>query len=332
MTAHVLHGDSFLVPTRLREVEAENEAEGLLDANRHRLTGSQVKPEELFSICTALPFMDARRLVIVEGLLAHHEGTRGRGRQSNTAASIGGWQELATIIPAMPETTLLVFLDGPLSNNNALLRLLEPICNVEALTAPSGEALARWIKSAAESKGGSVSPAAIACLRDLVGSDLWTLNQELEKLSLYATGRAIEEADVRQMVPQVREANIFAAVDAMIEGRPNVALKLLNQLRQDGREAPYIIGMVERQLRMLSLARESMDQGLSQKDTAGRLGITSQFVIRKTMDQARRHSWADIRWRYTRLLEADLAIKQGRLEPDLALEILVADQSMRRPS
>ena len=33
--------------------------------------------------------------------------------------------------------------------------------------------------------------------------------------------------------------------------------------------------------------------------------------------------------RYERLLEADLAIKTGRMEPDLALELLAADQPGR---
>jgi len=47
------------------------------------------------------------------------------------------------------------------------------------------------------------------------------------------------------------------------------------------------------------------------------------------MEQARRHSWSDIMWRYQRLLDADLAIKQGKLEPDLALELLAADQADR---
>ena len=59
------------------------------------------------------------------------------------------------------------------------------------------------------------------------------------------------------------------------------------------------------------------------------MGVTNQFVLRKTMEQARRHSWSDIMWRYQRLLETDLAIKQGRLEPDLALELLAADQAAR---
>ena len=127
------------------------------------------------------------------------------------------------------------------------------------------------------------------------------------------------------MVSQVREASIFSAVDAMIEGRPNIALRLLHQLKDDGREASYIISMVERQLRLLALARDSIDRSIPQSELKGRLGTSSDFVVRKTTEQANRHSMADIVWRYNQLLETDLAIKNGMLGPDLALELLAGD-------
>ena len=92
----------------------------------------------------------------------------------------------------------------------------------------------------------------------------------------------------------------------------------------------YIIAMVQRQLRLLALAKNGMDQGASQKELGGQMGTSSQFVIRKTMQQARRHTWEDITWRYQRLLEADLAIKQGKMEPGMALDLLVAEQSALR--
>jgi len=335
LSTHVLYGDSFLVPQALRRLKEDAGVAELLEANRHYLRGGQVKPEELFAVCNALPFMDAGRLVLVEGLLATQERRSGRGRGRTgdagpSARSLGGWEELARAVPQMPETTVLVFTDVTLSDGNPLLRLLRPLSHVQALAAPTGEALSRWTKALAKQKGAGISPAAIKYLTDLVGNDLWTLDRELEKLSLYASGRSIEEQDVGELVSQVREANIFTAVDAMIDGRPGVAFRLLHQLRQDGREVPHIIAMVERQLRLLALARESMDQGVPQRDLGGRMGVSSPYVVRKTVEQARRHSWQDITARYRRLLEADLAIKRGLMEPDLALELLVADQSTRR--
>ena len=334
MPAHVLHGDSYLVLRQLPRLEADAGAEDVLDANRHRLTGTQTNLNELVGICNALPFMDSHRLVVVEGLLATFERRSGRSRRRSTdnqanGGSLGGWDGLDQAITGMPETTLLIFLDGTLPDSNPMLRLLRQVAEIHGLPTPSGEALARWIKATVEQKGASISPSAIGSLTDMVGGDLWSLDNELEKLSLFAAGARIEESHVNELVHQAREANVFAAVDAMIDGRQSVALSLLHQLRQDGREAPYIIAMVERQLRLLALARDSIDQGIPQRELGSRLGVNSQFVVRKTMEQARRHSWSDIMWRYQRLLDADLAIKQGRLDPDLALELLAADQAAR---
>ena len=330
MPAFVVFGDSFLVKQRLAALESERGADALLDANRHRMQGNQVSLQELLGICQALPFLDTLRLVAVDGLLATAESRSGGGRGRRGGGSADGWQALVDAIPQMPDTTLLLLSDGPLNGNNPLLRQLRPVCEVEELAAPRAEQLARWIKETAEAKGAAVSPAAIRSLADLVGSDLWTLDGELEKLSLYAAGREISEQDVRLMVSQVREASIFEAVDAMVEGRPQAALRLLAQLRDDGREPLYIIAMVERQLRLLALARDSMERRLPQNELKRALGTSSDFVVRKTMEQARRHSREDIAWRYDRLLEADLSIKQGRLDPNLALELLVGEAAPRR--
>ena len=332
MPAHVLYGDSYLVPQALKLLAEDAGVDEILEANRHILQGGQVRPPELFSICQALPFMDSARLVVVEGLLAAQERrpnrSRGRDRDSGSANPLrGGWDELARIVPEMPETTVLVFTDGPLTDRNPLLQLLRPLSQVQALTAPTNQGLARWIKEACQQRTSSISPVAIKRLTDLVGNDLWTLDRELEKLSLYASGRRIEESDVEELVSQVREASIFAAVDAMIEGRRGLALRLLRQLRQDGRDVSYIIAMIERQLRLLALARDSLDKGETQKELGKRLGLSSPFVLRKTVDQAQRLSRQAVTERYRRLLEADLAVKRGLMEPDLALELLVADQA-----
>ena len=162
----------------------------------------------------------------------------------------------------------------------------------------------------------------------MVGNDLWTLDRELEKLSLYAVGRAITDTDVRAVVPYAQEANIFAAVDFIMAGNPAEALRLLMQLMQEGREPLYIIAMIERQLRLLALARDLADRGVPQQEMGRRMGTNSDFVVRKTLGQARRMSLADISYKYRRVLESDLAIKQGRLEPAVSLELLVADLAM----
>ncbi len=326
MPAHVIYGDSFLVAERLRQVKAEAGAADLMDSNRHVVSAGQARPDEVLAMCNSLPFLDTMRLVEIEGVLATQQGSgRGRGSGRRSASASGAWTQLADAVPALPDTTILIFLDGDVPQNNPLLRSLSEHCAVHREATPDAQALLQWIKQRAEDKGSSITPPAMQVLAELVGGDLWTIDRELEKLSLYATGRSITDADVRAMVPYAQEANIFAAVDSIMDSRPGPALRSVMQLMEDGQEPLYIIAMIERQLRLIALARDLTDRGVSQPDLGRRMGTNSDFVVRKTLGQARRLTLPQIRSRYRRVLESDLAIKQGRLEPALSLQLLVAD-------
>ena len=327
MPAHVVYGDTFLVTEEVRRIKEQSGAGDLMDSNRHRVTAAQARPEELLATCSSLPFLDVMRVVELEGALATQEGSGGgrTGGRRQRAAS-GVWEQLAEAIPQFPDTTLLIVIDGEVSQNNPLLRSLAERCSVHRQSTPTGAALNQWIKNRAGEKGSSITPPAIQAMAEMVGGDLWTIDRELEKLSLYAFGREITDADVRDMVPHAQEANVFAAVDAMVDGQPGQALRLLMQLMQDGHEPLYIIAMIERQLRLLALAKDLTDNhGVTQPELGKRMGTNSDFVVRKTLGQARRMTLRDITRKYQRVLESDLAIKQGRLEPAVSLQLLAAD-------
>ena len=149
MPAHVLHGDSFLVPKRLVNLSEESGASDVVEANHHHLLASQAKPDELLSMSNALPFMDDYRLIVVEGLLGTAESQgRGRRRDSSSGPKVAApWQTLGDSIPKMPRTTILIFTDGLVSENNPMLRILKPVSKVEELSATSGEALDSLVNS-----------------------------------------------------------------------------------------------------------------------------------------------------------------------------------------
>ena len=237
----------------------------------------------------------------------------------------------------MPPTTMLVFLEATVSRRNPLLRSLQSMVQIQDRSTPTGEGLARWIRNRVGEKGSRITPGAIRLLTSLTGTSLWMLDNDLEKLALYAGNRAIEESDVRLLVSQSREASIFSAVDALLEGRAPVAMRLIHRLREDGAELPYIVSMTARQLRLVTLAKELMDRREGEKAIKDRLGINHDFALKRTMEQARKHSWNSLEWLYKKLLEADLAVKQGRMNQDLALELMVTEAAnlsveSRRPS
>ena len=336
MPAHLLFGDNFLVSQALKELQTQVGLPEVLEANSHRVSGAGADPAQLQGLCSAVPFLAEHRLVMVEGLLSLFEPRGGRRRPGVTpprsSATEGGrgglarWENLPTYIAMeMPPTTLLVFLEDRLSRANPLAGKLRPALQVRELPTPAGEGLSRWIKVRAEEKGAQITSGAIRLLSQLVGGNLWTLDGELEKLSLHAVERPISEGDVRALVSQAREASIFAAVDALLDGRSAIAFQAIHRLRNEGAEFSYIVVMVARQLRLVTQAKDLIERRHSEKEVGQRLGINQDFVLRRTLGQARLRSWSSLEWLYKRLLEADLAVKQGRSGEDIALELLVSE-------
>ena len=327
MPVYILNGDPFLTAEALRELRTQVGPAELLEANSHWISGGQVTLAGLQGICDAIPFLAQKRLVVVEGFLRLFEERSGRGRGSGgrPAGGPAGWAELEEYLRQMPSTTLLVFLEGTLQGGNSMLARLSSLAQVQEFRTPRGEELARWIRNRAEIKGAKITIGALRLLGEYVGGNLQTLDNELEKLLLYAVDRPIEEEDVTTLVPQVREASIFAAVDAILEGRQALALRLMHRLRSDGANLSYILAMIARQLRLITLAKDLLRRGVAPGELGGRLGIRADFALRRTLDQARKSPWPRLVALYQRLLEMDLAVKEGRLEEDLALDLLVAE-------
>ena len=339
MPSYVIYGDDYLVSRALKDMEAQVGPPESLDANCHRLSGNQARIGEIKGICAAVPFLADHRLVIVQGLLEGYEGSTGgrqgagaqvrrRGQSGQDRKDLGEWAGLADYIgEEMPPTTLLVFAEPKLAHNNPLLTSLQGVCQVQEHPTPAGEGLSRWILKTANDKGAQITPGAIRILGQLIGTNLWMLDNELEKLALYAGESSIQESHVNLLVSEARESSIFAGVDALLDGRPSNCLKIMHRLVADGAEFPYLVVMIARQLRLVTLAKDLLEGACPPQEIGRRLRITHEFAQRRTLEQARRFPWPVLEQMYAALLKADLSVKRGDIPQDVALELMVGEMS-----
>ena len=129
------------------------------------------------------------------------------------------------------------------------------------------------------------------------------------------------------MVADAHETSIFAAVDAVLERRPAVAMKLLYSLLSGGSSVSTILSMLARQVRLLILTIELQQQGVQQEELGKRIGLTNRYALEKTMRQSTSFGTEHLANIMRRLLAADLAIKQGQVDERWAVEILVGELS-----
>lgn len=317
---YIFYGEGdFSLKEALAELKEKLAAEGLGAADITVLEGNKLSLNELKAICDTIPFLAPKRMVIVDGLLSRFE------QKGRTRPELGEWRALSGHIATMPPSTVLVLVDGKLRRDNPVLRELTPRAKVREFPPVRGAALHDLVLSRLREKGGDISLAALQLLTNLVGDNLWILCNEIDKLYLYCRGRRIEESDVQLLVSYAQEANIFALVDAIIQRRAAAAERLLHQLIDRGATPPYLLFMITRQFRLLVQAKELSKQRLPSVELIGRLGVPSEYVLRRVMEQAREYSLDQLREIYGKLLDTDMSIKTGLLRGGLALDLLVAD-------
>ncbi|MCK4273418.1 MAG: DNA polymerase III subunit delta [Dehalococcoidales bacterium] len=329
---HVLIGeDDFSIRQALEEIKKGIGDATALMSNTTVFDGRQVTLEQLRSACETVPFLSEKRLVIVEGLLERFESGNKTGRKKSSRQP-GQPEEYKTIadgIKQLPEFTELVLLGGSIRAGNPLLRELATTGKVRTFPRLKQSQLSQWVLKRVKATGGSISPQAVNLLIRFVGNDLWIMAGEVDKLDLFTGGRRIEEDDIRAVVSYAQEASIFAMIDAVLEFRVGAAQELLQQLLKQGAASAQLLVMLSRQVRIIFQIREMRGRKKTRADIQGKLGLTSDFVLRKAWDQADRYSPARLREVYHRLLETDISIKTGKLDGEIALSILIAELGQR---
>ncbi len=323
--------DGFSAHEALAALTKELDSDGAsgegLAGNTVRIEGRTAKPDELLGICQTVPFLAAHRLVVVDGLLGRFEqdfSRRGRAprRAKSEESALGAWQPFIDALPHLPETTTLVLMDGAVGARNPFLKALPKGARVQEFKPLAQADVAGWILRRSARHGVTVHARAVAVLAQLVGNQLWLLDSELEKLATYANGAEVTEDDVRALVSFARDPNIFAMVDAVVEGRTRDSIELLHRLLQEGEAPQRLLAVVARQYRLLLMAKELLEQRVRPPEISARLEVQG-FVIQRLLQQAPLYTIDKLRRAYRLLLDADLSVKRGIHDDETALELLI---------
>lgn len=328
---YILYGrDDFSLSQALDSLKRQGGDPEALGINTINFDAQQLSLSQLAEACNAMPFLSPVRIVIVKGLLGLFERrlAQGQGRKRSPkklGVGLGEWEGLVDCVRQMPPTTMLILVDsGDIRRDNPLLKLLLPLAEVKVFPQPDRAELSRLIYSRVRDGGSTMSAKAVNLLIDLVGYDLWAINSEVDKLLAFAQRRLITEDDVRCVVSFAREANIFNLVDAILGGERKLAQEMLLRVLREGASPAYVLAMIARQLRLIVIAKELGDKVL-RGEVIGRTENASDYSLRKALEQSKRYSLERVKKAFEKLLETDVAIKTGKFDGDLALELLLTE-------
>ena len=322
-TYYVLHGDDeFSRKAELTAMYSRMGNSPEAGMNIVRLDGPQTSISAILAAARSMPFLADKRLVIVDGLLTWL--TR-RNAGKDARADLDG---LLVALPTLPDWARLVFHEpGKLPDTHPIFRLVQTDSRgyVKEFKPLSDDKAVAWVANRIAAEQATIEPAAARQLVTLVGPDLRSLDTEIVKLTLYTNReRMIKEADVTLLVHGAPESNVFQFVEFISTQNGRAAMAMLHRMLDARQEPLAILGMVNRQSRLLLQVKSHIESGGDTRELSQLMNI-KEYPASILVKQAARFSLERLETMHRTLLDIDFRIKTGQIDGVLALDTLVAE-------
>ena len=270
--------------------------------------GDDVDLDRMINTVLSFPMLTQRRMVMLRGC---------------QALNPQAWKKLNRVFADPPETTCVVLTGDDAKLQNKLSKEAKRHIAVVVFKPIYENRIEPWIRDRVHKKGKDISPKAAALLHIYVGTSLWDLANEIEKLFIFAGDRGrIEEDDVVEVVGHSKIHRIFDLTDAVGARKTGEALRILQNLLDEGEETGRMLWMLVRHLTALSKIVGWKKTRLDRTEWSKRLGI-SPYFLEKYVAQAGHFDEDTLADGMERILDVENRLKSGYRNKRVLLEMLV---------
>ncbi len=302
---------------RERVVRALREAAlagGIPDFNEDKLTAGEASVDKVLAAVRMVPMMAKRRFVLVRQVE--------RWEEKETSGDAGfPTDPLAEYVKNPISSTCLVLVADKLDGRRKLGTHVKKAGLAVDCSAIERRKLPSWIVDTAKHKGHVIEAETAELLAELVGHDLSSLEDAVERLSLFVgKGAPIGEDAIGECIHRVRLDDSWALVDAV--GQRNLArsLSVLADAYDPRDRGLVLLGALAWSVRQLAKFQAALEGGAREDEAAKRAGVFQPFRVRDLAAKARAIRPREVeRWLGV-LGETDIALKSSRRAPEAILE------------
>jgi len=256
---------------------------------------------------SSLPFLSDRRMIVLEGVF--------KSKDKSFLDTFAKWLE------NVPDFTDIVIIDNDAPDKRLkIFKNISKYGEIHEFKPMSIADIVSYIRNRVSEKGGTIDAITARNLQFACGSDLNSVNNEIDKLLAFEPN--ISTNNVNLLVDAGYFNRIFDLTDAISSKNTNKALYHLEKLLSIGEEPLGILGMIGGQVRNLLLVKDLHEHRLSEFEIQSRTKL-HQFVVQKSIGQIRYFTMPQLLTMHEAVLETDSMLKQGFGDPITLLERLV---------
>lgn len=312
--AYLLYGEEAYLRQQYKEklVKALNPDGDTMNFTKYQGKGIEIK--EMLDLCETMPFFADKRVILVE----------------NSGFFKNKCDELADYLKEPADYLHLIFVEEEVDRRSRMYKAVKACGRISEFAKQDEKTLIRWAAGILSREGRKITEKNMELFLTKTGTDMGNIRMELEKLITYTMGREVVTAEDVEAVCTTRTVNkIFEMVRAVTEKNQEKALELYYDLLTLKEPPMRILFLLSKQYRQLFLAKQMTGEGASRNEIAARLGVPG-FVAGNIISCARVYTSEELRQAETDFIEAEEAVKTGRLQDVLSVELLIIKYSSAR--
>lgn len=275
--------------------------------NLHYYEGKDISVGEIIDLAETMPFFADRRTIIIE----------------NSGLFKSGGDQLAEYMTQIAPTTCFVFVEAEVDKRSKMFKAVQNQGHLALFEEQDETTLKRWVASILKKEDKKISENTANYLLAKTGTDMENIRMELEKLICYCLDRDVITAeDVDAICVNRVTSHIFDMINAIAEGKQKRALDLYYELLALKEPPMRILFLIAKQCNTLLQVKELKMKGFDNKRIGEKLGVPN-FVAAKNVSQAARFKVEDLKNAVKQCVEADEAVKMGRMNDVMSVEVLI---------
>ena len=325
------HGEeSFLAEEFIQELKGYLISPEVQDYNIERFNLDDNSWMEIIDLARTIPFfLSAWRIIVVE--LAKGQGESLSATEKSVLSDY--------FDSPSNQTVLVVLFSGRIRRNSALFRffssLPKSVVTVKELKPLKERALLAWMDGKIAAMGKTATLEAEKRIEELIGSDLRSVNSELDKLVTFVGEKnVIELDDVNQVSGWAKTFLEWEMQESLEKAELEKSLIVLNNLFKEGIRPEFILGIIVRFYREILLAKLWLkEKEKDRKDIFRQLkphihegyGTFYRSKFQEFFDLVEKLSIKDINYILKELGKIDLRIKTSDASAQTMLESFLYD-------
>ena len=279
--------------------------------NFHYFEGKDIRVGEVIDLAETLPFLAERRVIIIE----------------NSGLFKRGGEQLAEYLKEPSETAFFVFAEKEIDKRSRLFKAVSAGGRAVEFKPQDEAVLKRWVLGILKRENKKITERDLDLFLDKTGAGMENISKELEKLVCYCMDReVITGEDIEKICTRQINNQIFDMMNAIAEKRQKEAMNLYYDLLTLKEPPMRILFLLARQFNLLLQVRELKKKGYPVRTIGETVGLPG-FVAGKYVSQAAKFSTKSLRQAVTDCVEAEEAVKTGKMNDVLSVELLIVQYS-----